>query len=143
MEIGKRQTWLDGLVEGDEVALDFRTRGEGCKIYKIQRILSTSKRERVFQVNGMLFSCGGEHIYERDPQSVWPSDCCLEDPDSESLGYGSRITRKEDSERWHVQMTLSGLFVEGFEGIPTSKLVDMVRVLRPDYEPKWAEKSPK
>lgn len=132
--IGERQKWLNSLVVNDEVALDFRTQGRGCKVYRIQEIVSTKKYSRAFRVNGSIFSPAGEHIPD-DGHESWPSSCCLENPDILDIHCGSQ-TRRQGSERWHAIVTLTSL-VKCLEHVPTDKIVAMIRGFNPKYEPRW------
>ena len=130
-----RQEWLDGLTVGSEVAVDFRTQGKGCKVYRVQEITETEKYSRVFAAGGMRFSPGGEYVYD-DGVERRPACCCLEDPDSVARGWGEQPTRRQVSERWHIEQTFVTL-AACHENLSTEHMLAMVRAFNPDYKPEW------
>jgi hypothetical protein len=130
-----RQEWLDSLLVGADVALDYRSVGRGCKIYKVQEIVPFAKHPRAFVVNRRRFTANGELICDDDVVR-WPGECCLENPDSKCLGWGEQPTRRQNSERWHVLDTLRKL-EPSLNGFSTEKLIEMVRVFCPGYKPEW------
>ena len=132
---GPRQEWLDSLVAGAEVAVDFRTQRKGCTIFPVAAIIKTKNYKRAFSVHGMRFSSSGEYIADDDSEQ-WPGPCCLEDPDNESLGFGPQPSRREMSERWHAIETF-GRLASVSEHLTTEQLVGMIRVMNPGYVPRW------
>lgn len=115
--------------------MDFRSQGRGCKVFLVDEIISTTKYERAFLVRGMRFSPSGEYIDENDVER-WPGPCCLEDPDSEALGWGPQLTRRQGSERWHAIEAFGRLVADGSR-LSTQQLIDMVRIADQDYKPTW------
>ena len=129
-----RQDFLDSLKVGDEVSGDYRASGRPCKTYRVQEIIQTSKYGRAFLVNRMRFSPAGGFISDNNDLETWPGPCCLEDPDSESLGWGSQPTRREVSRRQHALTIFAALSTKS---LTTDQLVSMIKIKFPDYVPEW------
>jgi hypothetical protein len=98
-------------------------------------IVPVAKHPRTFVVRGRRFTAEGVLICD-DGVVKWPGECCLEDPDSQCLGWGEQPTRRQNSERWHVLDTLNKL-QPALNGFPTEKLIEMIRTVIPGYKPEW------
>ena len=134
--MSSRQTFLDMRVVGDEVAVDFRTQGKGCKVFKILEIVSTPKHPRLFVLtSGLRFSADGQYAGKSDDEFLtWPGPCCLEDPDSGELFWKTDLTRRQESERWHARETLDRLVRAN---LSAEQVIAMIKVVCPDYKPDW------
>jgi hypothetical protein len=128
-----RQEFLDNLKVGDEVSVDYRASGRGCKTFKLQELIRTKKYDRAFLVHGMRFSPTGGLILDDDTE-MWPSSCCLEDPDSDNLGWGPQPKRRDVSRRLRALRFFASL---DKKSLTTDELVAMIRVKFPDYVPDW------
>ena len=137
-----RQVWLDGLKVGDEVAVDFRASGAGCKVFRIDAIIVNQRYSRIFVVHGMRFSPAGNHIPIDSHSSfmnleTWPGMCCLEDPDEECLVPTPQPTRREASRLWHLRDTFGKLMSDPQRVLTFEQMEKMIRIVIPNYEPRW------
>lgn len=140
-----RQEWLDGLRVGDEglrpeVAAVYQASGE-CRVFRVSAV-TEGPAGRVIEVEDshgrkMRFSGRGESVdLVSGETKLWP--CLLEDPDGEAPGTSPPVTRRWVSEIQHARATLGDLTRwPRLSELTLAQVVAMVRVVRPDYEPRW------